>query len=121
MIDKKENKWTRVKEWETNSTRDIDEICNDKVYDDRRQISFRTAYFCSRQTSEFLLCESCNWCASYLASKTKPITKRPNCNDNNKIKWLTISTTTNFIPRTSLPLLNFCNANSAKSSLQEKK
>jgi hypothetical protein len=37
---------------ETNSTHEVDEIYNDDVYDDRRQISFRTGVYYKRSFLE---------------------------------------------------------------------
>jgi hypothetical protein len=66
-------------------THGIEEIHSHEEYYDRRQISFLTGHFGSRQALEFLLCESYYWFASYLAPKIKPITECPT-SDNNKIK-----------------------------------
>ena len=40
---------------------------------------------------QFLLCESCFWCASCLSSKNVSVVKCPICHDNGKIKWMPIS------------------------------
>jgi hypothetical protein len=53
---------------ETNSTHVVVNHINDGPYHNKTKIPFPADYFGSRQTLQFLLCESCFWCASYIIS-----------------------------------------------------
>jgi hypothetical protein len=74
---------------ETNSIHADDEI-NYTVSDNNIiEISFPTGYFGSRQTLQFLLCESCFWCAS---TSIVYFIKNPKCHicDGYRITLVTI-------------------------------
>jgi hypothetical protein len=66
----------------TNSTHDVVNDINDSLCDNTTKIPFPTDYFGSRRTLQFLLCESCFWCASYIISdlEKRNITTCPYCN-----------------------------------------
>jgi hypothetical protein len=59
----------------------LDNNDNNNGDDDKKELS---------KQIQFLLCESCFWCASCLSSKNVSVAKCPNCY-NNKIKWMPIS------------------------------
>jgi len=64
----------------TNPIRDLDKIDCD-TYENRTQILSDANYFGSRQRLEFLLCESCFWCASHIPnSEGKAFSACPRCN-----------------------------------------
>ncbi|HEY7570381.1 MAG TPA: hypothetical protein VH796_03330 [Nitrososphaeraceae archaeon] len=64
----------------TDSIHDLDEI-NCRVHDNKTRILFDTNYFGSAKTPEFLICESCFWCASHIPNSEKRyITICPRCN-----------------------------------------
>ncbi len=54
----------------TKSIHDLDEI-NCEVYGNKPRILSDTSYFGSRQKFEFLVCESCFWCASHIPNSER--------------------------------------------------